>query len=351
VHAQDLLYLQAAEAPNYRVVAAQDASGYWSVSRQGFAHTHVIPLLDTEDHYDNGLENDTGTSRRTCLEHCSCQYELCMGGLPCRHRIQLMVIMQVSSFDVSQLKRKWLIVDASGQASALQQLNRVPLQVQQPTLATSSTPKKSNRLDRFRIATVHLRQVADLASSSDADLTLLQQSMPLFLKVMQRLPVSLVSSKVSSSVDEKSHMGALGMFMQTVVFRDDLKSYLNLDILYKFGKLGKGGWYLCRVIGVESTGEVDIPVLLMPRGSSITRSCNFRIYCAADDSHTVAALYEENYNLSPHSDIDSWCLVEEKPLTNVAEGDFVQNPHTKPGSGRRQEKRFRSATEKSTKSS
>ena len=106
---------------------------------------------------DHGVGKSSFTWHETSLSSCSCQYEKCYGGLPCRHRAAVSQQLGQDSWPLLRetIKPFWL-ADSLKPATAIGQNEWTTVQ-----------PKRTKRSRKAKLMGV-AKALTDLASTSDA---------------------------------------------------------------------------------------------------------------------------------------------------------------------------------------
>ena len=297
---------------------------------------------------DEGDEDDENVHHAS-IKECSCQFHSSWG-LPCRHMLAVIFLLATTdSFDsnnlVSSIGDKWKLLDTSTLGERHRLLRATPV----PSRIHSSSAPCLSPTDRISIMLSEFRVVADMASSSDELMLLVQTGITNLLAcVASGVPIQQAAAvidrqewsppQVPSQFPSKDYLQLKGQLSHKWKPSTELLRPTSLDpesregskllgryIAYKWGSSRAAGWH----------------VALIDAQCNTESGFNFQI------SHPFTDKWVGNVTLSQKSYWDgniyegsakhTWLLLTEQPLG--ADVEFI-NPAASNGRGKPTTARF-----------
>ena len=178
-------------------------------------HAAAPPQEEVELEYDEDgcvINFDTATEtshvsyRRTTTTWCSCMFFICMGGLPCRHMIHLLMTLQINKYPTNRILQRWLAMSAYQVDSAVSRM----LATQLPVLNfRAATPKlmRTPREDQYHALFSEFRMSTDIVLGNEVKfenmLIALQNLRTTFLEGSYNVDVKLPAHTSRTHDDEQ----------------------------------------------------------------------------------------------------------------------------------------------------
>ena len=129
-----------------------------------------VPLEYDEDgcviNFDKVTETSPMSFRHATATWCSCMFFICMGGLPCRHMIHILMTLQIQKYPTNQILQRWLAMSPYQVGTAVSRM----LATQVPVLTSSAaTPKllRTPREDQYHALFSEFRMNRDIVLGNE----------------------------------------------------------------------------------------------------------------------------------------------------------------------------------------
>jgi hypothetical protein len=149
-----------------------EAEPQHAVIRHTTAPQQVEVALEYDDdgcvtNFAEATETSPISSRRTTCTWCSCMFFICMGGLPCRHMIHLLMTLQVQAYPTNKILQRWLAMTPYQVDVAVSRM----LATQIPSLITSGVPSvrllRTPREDQYHALFAEFRLSTDIVLGNE----------------------------------------------------------------------------------------------------------------------------------------------------------------------------------------
>ena len=143
-----------------------------AVIRHPTAPQQVDVALEYDDdgcviNFAEATETSPMSSRRTTPTWCSCMFFICMGGLPCRHMIHLLMTLQIQAYPTNNILQRWHAMTAYQVDVAVSRM----LATQIPSLLTSGAPSirllRTPREDQYHALFSEFRLSTDIVLGNE----------------------------------------------------------------------------------------------------------------------------------------------------------------------------------------
>ena len=368
-YAMSLVLEQEASILQYKVIASPDEdedkdlpepsddyAGYVYVQRQIAAKPIGPPCQFNNSNEPHNFDCPTdfgladapygGTPlkyRIATVTHCSCQFPMAFGGLPCRHILAACLHDGLTEYPTESIASKWLLLDAHEEHRLEEKLLRAASQRSDaPPLAahaSGSSTSTLSRAERYRMILSDARNVADKACESaetfHETMTVLKE-----LRTRLRLGLSVGGAWASANdgkrqndesttdgqgvpepeasegtayyQDMKDWDAAMGIARKAVPTLPDnfvaAEDALFKTVMVKYYPKRQGGWYAGTVQSWDSHAGL------------------FEVKFEADNKTERLRLETNMYSSQPSSKIWSWVLLESRSLSDECDPSQVQPP-------------------------
>ena len=116
--------------------------------------------------FDTATETSPVSVRRTTTNWCSCMFFICMGGLPCRHMIHILMTLQMNKYPTNRILQRWLAMSAYQVDTAVSRM----LATQLPVLNSSAaipTLRRTPREDQYHALFSEFRMTTDIVLGNE----------------------------------------------------------------------------------------------------------------------------------------------------------------------------------------